>query len=157
MSLGAISVWQARVMLYVGLALLAGAIGLAFYGIPSEIPGLPDFPFVELSFPLVPFLWILSVILITSGWIFHPRGSVSALMIASGGVFAASIFIKVYSILTAVPIVIGGATIFVQPYGSQTTFLLTLGPLLAVFGFISWLAKRREWTRRKKNSTSDGT
>lgn len=125
-----------------GMALLALAFTLALYSVPSDIPGIPSFPFFSLSFPLLSLLLVLSVALIAWGWIFHPSGSLTPLLVTAGLVTAGGGILKAISFISVVPIEIGGLTLFVEPYGPHATMALVLGPLLAFFGVMYHFLKR---------------
>lgn len=135
-------------MLAGGIALLALTFALAMYSVPSGIPEIPSFPFFSFPFPLLSLLLVLSVTLMAWGWIFHPIGSLGQLMVGAGVLVVAGVLLKVFSFVTAIPLVLGSMTIYVEPYGAHTTLVLLVGPLLALFGLVFHFAERREWLKR---------
>lgn len=140
----------AQWLLVAGIALLAIAFTLALYSVPTGVPGIPSFPFFSLPFPLLSALLVLSVILIGSGWISHPNGSFGQLLIGSATFAVAGVVLRAISFVAAVPLDLGGGVIIhVEPYGAHATMVVSVGPLLAIFGTLFWAADRRERRREK--------
>lgn len=137
-----------------GIALLALAFTLALYPTPSAISGIPSFPFFSLSFPLLSLLLVLSIALIAWGWIFHPFGSLTHLLVAASLVTAIGVILKAVSFTSTIPIEVQGMTIFVEPYGPHTTMALVSGPLLALFGVMYYLLRRSDRRKRTPETMS---
>lgn len=149
-----ISYNRAKAALYAGAVLLASAFALALYSVPSEVPQIPEFPLFSLPFPLISVLLVLSTVLLAWGWIFHPRGSLTGLLIASASLLAAGVVLTVISYLVVIPLVIGDQTVYVFPYSTQAMLVLVVGPLTAIYGLVFSWAERREWAKRTKRETA---
>ncbi len=136
-------------MLVIGIVLLSIAFTLSLFPLPSEIPGIPAYPFFSLPFPLLSGLVVTSTILIAAGWTAHPRGSLGQLLVGAVTFFFAGVIIRVLSFFTAVPVDFEGSTIFVELYGAHATMALSVGVFLALFGILFWAAERQEIRREK--------
>ncbi len=141
---------QAVGILAAGIALLASAFALSLYSVPSEVPGLPSFPFFSLPFPLISLLIALGSALTAMGWIFHPRGTLTQLMSVSAVFVAGGVIWALINFVTAMPFDLGGLTVYVEPYGAHASLVLIVGPLLAIFGLVFWALDRFEKRREKE-------
>ena len=139
-------------MLGAGIALLTSAFALSLYSVPSEVPGLPSFPFFSLPFPLMPMLIALGSALAAMGWIFHPRGTLGQLMAGSAAFVAGGVIWALINFVTAIPFDLGGITVYVEPYGAHASLVLVVGPLLAIFGLIFWALNHFEKRGEKEPS-----
>ena len=136
-------------MLVIGIVLLSIAFTLSLFPLPSEIPGVPAYPFFSLPVPLLSGLVVTSAVLLAAGWTSHPRGSLGQLLVGATALFLAGVIIRVLSFLTAVPVDFDGGTIFVELYGAHATLVLSVGIFLALFGILFWAAERQEIRREK--------
>lgn len=154
--LGNITKKTARSMAVAGIVLLVFAFSLALYSAPSETPPLPSFPFLSPPLNSVFALLVgLSLILLPVGWVVYSDGSLVPLFLASAVVFASGILLKGLSILYAVPMPVGGDTLYVEPYGAHVNLVIVVGPLLGFFtGFFH--AFRRFDLRRSLASDAPG-
>ena len=143
---------QALGILGAGIAFLAAAFTFSLYSVPSEVPGLPSFPFFSLPFPLISLLIALGSAFIAMGWIFHPRGTLGQVIAGSAVFVAGGVIWALINFVTAIPVDLGDITIYVEPYGAHASLVLAVGPLLAIFGLVFWALNHFEKRRDKELS-----
>ncbi|HZY94241.1 MAG TPA: hypothetical protein VFE98_05180 [Candidatus Bathyarchaeia archaeon] len=135
---------QGRLLFFAGIAILAVDLALSLYSVPyAADPRLPSFPFLELGFPVASLLLFMSAILSGGGWTAW-RTSLAPFLALSAGLIVLGIFLLSLSLTYAVPIVAGGATLYVTPYTTQATEVVAAGFLWGLFVLIfRWRNKSR--------------
>jgi len=138
-----------------GTGILLSALGLALslYSIPNSAdPRLPVFPILELRFPLVPLLLVMSAVLLSGGWVSW-RGSLTPLLLVALALVVLGIILSTLSLLYPIPENVQGQTLYIFPYSAQATEPFLTGVLIAVFGGIFSRAKgRRPKGQEARNS-----
>lgn len=134
---------QFSVVFGTGTVLLVVSFLLSLYSVPdSADPRLPSFPVLELKFPLIPLLLILSVVLMSAGWNGW-REQLLPLLVLALVLFILGAVLVSLSFAKSIPVTVGSTTLYIQPYAAQAIEVTIAGGLLAFFGFLF------KWTNRR--------
>ncbi len=130
---------QGNGLVILGVAILVVGVGLSLYAVPSSDPRLPSFPFLESRAPIVPLLVVLGTMLPVLGAVmprgrraFFAAGVISVVVILTG------LLLWALSLATALPVNVGAATLYVEPYGAQALLAVGIGVLLGLFDLLAF-------------------
>src|SRR5712692_3590912 len=126
-------------MFYLGIILLALGIALSLYSVNRIIVSPPitltTFPFLEMQWSPIPLLLVFGAILMAGGWISW-KHSAGLVMVIAAGLFLAGVISMAVSYVYAITFPVGGATVYILPYGTQALELILSGIEVGVFSII---------------------
>lgn len=138
-------------MFYLGIILLALGICLSLYSVTRIIVSPPimltTFPFLEVSWSPIPLLLVLGAILMAGGWISW-RHSVGPIMVIAVGLFGAGVISEALNFFYAITFQVGGATVYILPYGTRALELILSGMEVGVFSIIFFWVDYRVQSQR---------